>query len=129
MLKHILFLFFVTLLLVIFALGKKTHYQIVDGYWTGTINTGKECLQVAFNLSEDRCICDFDSPQQKAYGVAADVLYRNHDSIYIDIPAINAHAKLTVCQKNGRMKGLFRQNGKSHNIEIGLNDIKTRRRP
>ena len=29
MLKHILFIFFTILLLVIFALGKKTHYQVV----------------------------------------------------------------------------------------------------
>ena len=51
MLKHILFLFFTILLLVIFALGKKTHYQVTNGYWTGTVITGKECLHVAFNLS------------------------------------------------------------------------------
>ena len=127
MLKHILFLFFTILLLVIFALGKKTHYQLVNGYWTGTVNTGKECLHVAFNLSENGC--EFDCAEQKAYGVEADVLYRNHDSICIDIPALNAQTKLTIIQKDGRMKGLFRQNGKSHKIEVGLNDIRTRRHP
>lgn len=127
MLKHIIFLFFTILLLVIFALGEKTHYQVVNGYWTGTVNIGKECLHVAFNLSGDGCA--FDCPEQNAYGVKADVLYRNHDSIGIDIPALDAQAKLTIIQKSGRMKGLFRQNGKSHPIDIGLNDIRTRRLP
>ena len=127
MLKHILFLFFTILLLVIFALGKKTHYQVTNGYWTGTVNTGKECLHVAFNLSGDRC--EYDCPEQEVYGVAADVLYRNHDSICIDIPSVDAQAKLTVNQKNGRMRGLFRQEGKTNPIDIGLNDIRTRRHP
>ena len=126
MLKHILGIFFTILLLVIFALGKKTHYQVVNGYWTGTINTGKEIVHVAFNISTDGCV--FDCREQKAYGVNADVLYRNHDSICIDIPSLNAQTKLTIIQKNGRMKGLFRQDGKTHPIDIGLNDIRIRRR-
>lgn len=127
MLKHILFIFFTILLLVIFALGKKTHYQVVNGYWTGTVNTGKECLHVAFNLSGNGC--EYDCREQEAYGVKADVLYRNHDSICIDIPSLNAQTKLTIIQKNGKMKGLFRQYGKSYPIDIGLNDIRTRKRP
>lgn len=127
MLKHILFLFFTILILVIFALGKKTHYQVVNGYWTGTVNIGKECLNVAFNISEDGC--EFDCPEQEAYGMKADVLYRNHDSICIDIPSLDAQAKLTINQENGRMRGLFRQDGESHAIDIGLNDIRTRKHP
>ena len=83
-------------------------------------------MHVAFNISGDKCV--FDCQQQKAYGVNADVLYRNHDSICIDIPSLNAQAKLTIIQKNGRMKGLFRQDGKTHPIDIGLNDIRTRPR-
>lgn len=127
MLKHILFLFLTILLLVIFALGEKTHYQVTNGYWTGTVNLGGECLHVAFSLSEARC--EFDCPEREAYGIPADVLYRNHDSICIDIPPVDAQVKLTINQKNGRMRGIYRQAGLSAPIDIGLNDIKTRRQP
>lgn len=127
MLKHILFLFFTILLLVIFALSKRTHYQVSNGYWTGTVSHGKGSMQVAFNLSGDGC--EFDCPILKAYGVEADVLYRNHDSICIDIPSLGSQAKLIINQQNGRMKGLFRQGGKSLPIDVGLNDIRKRRRP
>ena len=48
--------------------------------------------------------------------------------ICIDIPSLHAKTKLTIIQKNGRMKGLFRQDGKTHPIDIGLNDIRIRRR-
>ena len=127
MLKHIYFLLTTITILTISALSESSHYQVSNGYWTGTVITGKECLHVAFNLSGDRC--EYDCPEQEVYGVSADVLYRNHDSICIDIPSVDAQAKLTVNQKNGRMRGIFRQEGKTNPIDIGLNDIRTRRHP
>ena len=79
MLKHILFLFFVILLLVICALGVKTHYQVVNGYWTGTVNTEDTIFHVSFNLSGDGC--EFDCHELHIYNMPTEVLYRNNDAI------------------------------------------------
>lgn len=127
MLKHLLFLFFVILLLVIFALSEETHYQVVDGYWTGKVEMKDSNIHVAFNLSWDGC--EFDCPEQNAYGVTTEVLYRNHESICFYIPSLNAHARLATDKKGGTLSGVFRQGGKTYPLQIRLNDIKTRRRP
>lgn len=127
MLKHILFLFFVILLLVIFALGEETHYQVVNGYWTGKVEMKDSNIHVAFNLSWDGC--EFDCPEQDSYGASVEVLYRNHESVCFYIPSLNAHARLAIDKKDGSLNGVFRLSGSTFPLLIRLDDIKTRRRP
>lgn len=127
MLKHIYFLLTTITILTISALSESSHYQVSNGYWTGTVDIDSTPLHVALILSGDRR--EFDCPEQKAYGIAADILYRNHDYICIDIPAVNAQAKLYVSQENGSMQGTFRQDGKTYTIHVGLNDIRKRKHP
>ena len=69
----------------------KTHYQVVNGYCTGTVNTEDTTFHVSFNLSGDGC--EFDCHELHIYNMPTEVLYRNNDAICIEIPSINAQGK------------------------------------
>jgi pimeloyl-ACP methyl ester carboxylesterase len=70
--------------------------QDIAGSWQGIINAGGTDLHLVFNIkktSDSSYAATFDSPDQKAFGIACSKAYKAKDSVYIKIAVIKGAYK------------------------------------
>ncbi|HTD42218.1 MAG TPA: alpha/beta fold hydrolase [Mucilaginibacter sp.] len=87
--------------------------QDLEGSWQGVINAGGVDLHLVFNIkktSDTSYTSTFDSPDQKAFGIACSKTYKVKDSVFIEMAIINGGYKGLWDGKDG-ITGIYRQNG------------------
>jgi dienelactone hydrolase len=93
--------------------------QDIAGSWMGLIPAGAVKLHLVFNIkktSDTSYTATFDSPDQKAFGIACSKTYLKKDSIFIDIAIINGGYK-GLWDGKGGITGVYHQRGGT----MGLN--------
>jgi uncharacterized protein len=87
--------------------------QDITGSWQGAIKTGAGNIRLVFNIKKSgdtSYTSTFDSPDQKAFGIACSKTYKVKDSLFIEIAIIGGGYKGLWDGKDG-IKGIYRQRG------------------
>ncbi|MDE7161073.1 MAG: lysophospholipase [Muribaculaceae bacterium] len=76
----------------------------VDGDWSGKLNVGGHSLKLVLHVGEEITL---DSPDQGAFGIPCETLYKDTDSISLSVPSLflKYGGKVT----GDEMRGIFRQ--------------------
>ena len=87
--------------------------QDIAGSWQGLINAGGADLHLVFNIkkaSDTGYTATFDSPDQKAFGIACSKVYTSKDSVFIELAIINGGYKAAWDGKDN-FNGVYSQGG------------------
>jgi alpha-beta hydrolase superfamily lysophospholipase len=101
-------LFFALIGILLF---NQTNAQDIAGSWQGSIAAGGANLRLVFNIkktSDTSYIATFDSPDQKAFGIACSKTYKLKDSLFIGMAIVNGGYKGLWDGKDG-ISGTFKQ--------------------
>ncbi|MGZ3767662.1 MAG: alpha/beta hydrolase family protein [Mucilaginibacter sp.] len=103
---------FIGVLVVMFF--SRANAQDIAGSWQGLIKAGGGVdLHLVFNIkktSDTGYTATFDSPDQKAFGIACSKTYKVKDSVIIEIAIINGSYKALWDGKDG-LTGVYSQRG------------------
>jgi hypothetical protein len=94
--------------------------QDIAGSWVGLIPVAGIKLHLVFNIkktSDTTYTSTFDSPDQKAFGIACSKTYRKKDSLFIEIAVINGGYKGLWDGKDG-ISGIYQQGGGRINLNL-----------
>jgi fermentation-respiration switch protein FrsA (DUF1100 family) len=110
------------LFLVVFILCSVTvlKAQDITGSWVGLIPAAGTKLHLVFNIkktADTSYSATFDSPDQKAFGIACSKTYRKKDSIFIEIAIINGGYK-GLWDGKGGISGVYHQRGGSISLNL-----------
>jgi pimeloyl-ACP methyl ester carboxylesterase len=92
-------------------LFNQINAQDIAGNWQGSIAAGGANLRLVFNIkktSDTSYIATFDSPDQKAFGIACSKTYKLKDSLFIGMAIVNGGYKGLWDGKDG-ISGTFKQ--------------------
>lgn len=119
--KHFLLLCFAILC------GCSCFAQSLADTWSGTLRTSSVNLAIVLHLQEsgNAYTCTLDSPDQNAYGIAAEVLLCTADSLSVRLPSIGA----TYCghSEGDTLKGRFTQMGFPLPLDLQRGEQQTKR--
>ena len=116
-----------TLLIMLFICLNATA-QDITGSWTGKLNLNGMKLNLVFNITKDKdgtMTCTFDSPDQGAKGIPAEISVTDGTKVKIDISAIKATYEGEM--KDGMLKGSLSQSGMSFPLEMKPGTVKRNR--
>ncbi len=96
---------------LLFSLGSISA-DTLEGKWSGVLEVPPQVsLKLVFNISaasDGGFTVTMDSPEQNAYGIAAEVNYLSEDSISVSVPAIAVVYKAALAS-DGTLSGTFSQ--------------------
>lgn len=104
--------------------------QAITGTWHGCLEVGGQELGIVFHLdkAEDgKPTGVMDIPQQSVTGMPVDVSLLTGDSVSLQLPAIGLSYSGRLVQ--GKIKGVFSQNGASFPMELAPGSIDRPNRP
>lgn len=98
----------------------QTKAQDITGSWQGLIKAGGANLHLVFNIkktSDTSYTSTFDSPDQKAFGIACSKTYKVKDSVFIELAIIKGAYKALWDGKDG-FTGFYSQRGGTISLDM-----------
>jgi len=95
------------------CLANQVRAQDITGSWVGLIPAGGIKLHLVFNIkktSDTSYTSTFDSPDQKAFGIACSSIYKKADSLFIGMALIGGSYKGAWDGKDS-ISGTYKQGG------------------
>lgn len=111
-----------TIICIILALAAVFCSRAQTGTWSGKLDVYGNSLTIVFHFAADSA--SFDSPDQGAYGIAADI-ERNATGVKVRIPAINAVYEGLYL--GNMIAGTFNQSGQAFPLTLNLGEPERRR--
>jgi len=111
-----------TCLAILFAINQG-NAQDITGSWLGSVPIGGGSLKLVFNISKTSDTAyssTFDSPDQKAFGIACNRIYKKKDSLFIGIQIIKGGYN-GIWDGKDNISGTFKQG--SHEVTLNLKRI------
>ncbi len=102
--------------------------QDIAGSWQGVVTVGGTSLHLVFNIkkTDTSYTTTFDSPDQKAFGIACSKTYKIKDSVFVEMAIIKGGYKGLWDGKDG-FNGIFKQG--SFETELNMKRLTDAEKP